>query len=90
MAEKKKKPAHNIRLGRIRAAIWQNGETERNGAWFNVTVTRLHKEDGEWRDYNSFSRDDLPVVAKVMDMAYAWIWAQEAAPDRQQANQQES
>ena len=26
----------------------------------------------------SFGRDDLPLLAKVADMAYAWIWEQEA------------
>ncbi len=76
----KKKPAHEIRLGRIRAAIWanQNGSDD---VWFNVTVTRLYKDEDGWKDSSSFRRDDLPVVAKVSDMAYAWIWSQVTAPD---------
>ena len=68
-----KKPAHQIRIGRIRAAIWQN-ENGDDASWFNVTVTRLYKEGDDWRDSQSFRRDDLPIVAKAMDMAFAWIW----------------
>ena len=39
-----RKPIHEIRMGRIKAAIWQN-ETD-NGIRYNVTVGRLYK-DGE-------------------------------------------
>jgi hypothetical protein len=72
----KQKPAHEIRLGRIRAAIWAN-QSNGGGAWFNVTVSRLYKDGDTWKDTSAFRRDDLPVVSKAMDMAYAWIWGQE-------------
>ena len=75
----KKKPTHEIRLGRIRAAIWTN-ENGQNDVWFNVTVSRLYKDGDDWNDSTSFGRDDLPLVAKVMDMAYAWIWNRQATP----------
>jgi len=69
------KPAQEFRLGRIRAAVWlnQNGNGE---AWHTVTVTRSYKDGDEWRDTTTFRRDDLPMVAKVADMAFAWIWNQ--------------
>ena len=70
-----KKPTHEIRLGMIRAAIWAN-ENRRNQVWFNVTVSKLYKDESGWKDSSTFNRDDLPVVAKIMDMAYAWIWDQ--------------
>ena len=73
------KPAHEIRLGKIRAAIWAN-ENGQNDVWFNVTVSRLYNDGDGWKDSSSFNRDDLPVVAKVMDMAYAWIWNRQATP----------
>jgi hypothetical protein len=70
-----KKPVHEVRLGRIKAAIWEN-ETQ-NGARHNVTFTRLYKDDtGNWKDSGSFSRDDLPLLAKVADMAHTWIFTQ--------------
>jgi hypothetical protein len=77
MAEKKK-PVHEVKLGRIRAAIWAN-QTEDSDTWFNVTISRLYKDDGEWRDAESFRRDDLPIVIKVVDMAYDWIWKRQTA-----------
>ena len=82
----KRKPAHEIRLGRIRAALCAN-QTEKNETWFSVTVARLYNDGTGWKDSSSFRRDDLPVVAKVMDMAYSWICNQQTAlepEDREQ------
>ena len=73
----KVKPVHEIRLGRIKAAIWEN-ETQ-NGARHNVTLTRLYKDGDKWKDSGSFGRDDLPLVAKVADLAHSWIFAQASA-----------
>lgn len=70
------KPVHEIRLGRIKAAIWEN--TTQNGTRHNVTVSRLYKEDDQWKDTQSFGRDDLPIVAKVVDLAHTWIFQQPA------------
>jgi hypothetical protein len=56
--EAKNRPVHEIRFGRIRAAIWQN-ETE-VGTRHNVTISRLYKDGDDWKDSTSFGRDDLP------------------------------
>lgn len=72
--EEKKRPVHEIRLGRIRAAIWEN-ETQ-NGTRYNVTLRRLYRDGEEWKDSDSFGRDDLPLVAKVADRVHSWIFAQ--------------
>ena len=61
-------------MGRIRAAIWQN-QTD-NGVRHNVTVSRLYKDGDDWKDTTSFGRDDLPLVAKVCDLAHSWIYSQ--------------
>lgn len=73
-SSEKKRPVHEIRLGRIRAAIWVN-ETE-NGVRHNVTIARLYRDEqqGQWKDSASFGRDDLPLVAKVADQAHLWIF----------------
>lgn len=71
-----KRPVHEIRIGRIRAAIWQN-ETE-NGTRHNVTLSRLYKDGDDWKDSTSFGRDDMPLVAKVCDRAHSWIFEQAA------------
>ena len=65
-------PVHHIRMGRIGAAIWQH-ESE-NGTWHNVTLSRSYKDaNDEWKSSDSFSGDDLLVVAKVADQAHSWI-----------------
>lgn len=71
-ARKGNKPAHEIRMGRIKATIWAN-ESE-NGARYNVTFTRLYKDGDQWKDSPSFGRDDLPLVAKLADQAHTWIF----------------
>jgi hypothetical protein len=67
-------PVHTVRLGRIQAAVWANNGDNRT--FYNVTITRSYKEEGsdDWKDSDSFGRDDLPLVAKVADMAHTWIF----------------
>lgn len=72
----KQRPVHEIRLGRVRAAIWEN-QTD-NGVRHNLTLTRLYKDGDQWKDSASFGRDDLPLVAKVVDLAHTWIFEQAA------------
>ena len=72
----KNRPVHEIRLGRIKAAIWEN-DTQ-SGTRHNVTITRLYKDDEGWKDSSSFGRDDLPLVEKVADLAHKWIFTQGA------------
>lgn len=67
------KPAHEIKLGRIRATIWQN-ETEDHELWFNVTLTRIYKCGTTWKGSSTFRRDDLPLALKALEMAYDWLW----------------
>ncbi len=66
------RPAHEIRLGRIKAAIWRN-ETEQ-GPRHSVSIVRIYKTDKGWETSSSFGRDELPLVAKVADMAHTWIY----------------
>ena len=73
-AEPTTKPAHEIRLGRIKATIWAN-ENE-SGPWFNVRVIRLYREEEGWKTSTSFGREDLPLVVKAADMAHTWILQQ--------------
>ena len=80
-----KQPAHEVRLGRIRATIWAN-ETKDHEAWFNVTISRLYKSDNTWKDTATFRRDDLPIVVKALDMAYGWIWRKQLKMQRAERN----
>jgi hypothetical protein len=79
-AAAKTQPVHVVRLRNIRAAIWQN-DTE-FGTRHNATVSRLYKDDeGQWRTSDSFGRDDLLLLAKVLDLAHTWISEQSQSQD---------
>lgn len=69
------RPAHEVRLGRVKAAVWANGSE--HGVRYSVSVCRVYKDqDGKWRTSESFGREDLLVLAKVVDRAHTWICEQ--------------
>jgi hypothetical protein len=39
---------------------------------------RIYKDGNDWKTTDSFGRDDLPLVAKVADLAHTWIFQQGA------------
>ncbi len=67
-----KRPVHEVRLGRIKATIWENDT--RDGIRHNVSLSRIYKDGNQWKDSASFGRDDLPLVMKVADMAHTWVY----------------
>ena len=67
-----KPPAHEIRLGLIKASIWQN--QSKHGVNFTVNVVRLYRNGNEWKESTRFHRDDLLLVAKIMNEAHMWIF----------------
>ena len=71
------KPVDEVRLGRIKAAIWEN-DTEA-GAMHNVTLERTYRDGETWKSSQSFGRDDLLVVAKALDIAHTKIYQLQAA-----------
>ena len=56
--QERQRPAHEVRLGRIKGVIWAN--TTDQGVRYGVTLTRLYKdqESGEWRTSTSFGRTE--------------------------------
>jgi hypothetical protein len=75
-AAAKSGPAHELRLGRIKAVIWAN--QSEGGTRYNVTLRRIFKREGGpgWEQSDSFGRDDLPAVMEVSRQAWLWIYAQ--------------
>ena len=74
------RPVHVVRLRNVRAAIWAN-DTE-TGLRYNVTVSRLYKDgDQQWKTSDGFGRDDLLLLAKVLDLAHSWICEELQASD---------
>ena len=74
------KPIFEVRIGRVKAAIWPNGTEGRTR--HNVTFSRLYKDGEEWKSTQSFGRNDLLLLAKVADQAHSRIFElqQEAEP----------
>ena len=55
-----------------KAAIWRNDDGS-NGPWHGVSFERVYKDGDEWKSSGSFGRDDLLVLAKVIDQAHSWV-----------------
>ena len=73
MSNASNKPVHEIRFGRIKAAVWANDSE--HGVRYAVTISRIYKDGEQWKETTSFGRDDLLVVAKIADQANTWIYA---------------
>jgi len=73
MAKQKAKKPFRIKAGRgVVAKLWRN--SNKNGEWFNITITRVYKDDdGDFQDSESFSRDDLLQVAYAANKAFDHI-----------------
>lgn len=80
------RPIHEIRIGKVKAAIWQNqGDS---GTFFSVTFSRVYKTEEGWQSNGSFWRDELPLVAKVADQAHTWIYQHQQAEREAQKPEQ--
>ncbi len=75
------KPISEVRIGRVKAAIWPNGTDGRTR--HNVTFSRLYKDGEEWKSTQSFSRNDLLLLAKVADQAHSRIFELQQAEEPQ-------
>lgn len=65
-------PVKTLRLGRIKAAVWENGADQRT--FYNVTFARTYMdEDKKFHDADSFGRDDLLLLSKLADLAHSFI-----------------
>ncbi len=82
-----KKPVKNFRLGRIKAAVWEN-ETDQT-KFYNVTFARTYLDDAkQYHDTDSFGRDDLPLVAKLADQAHTFIFERISASLKHEPTEQ--
>ena len=67
-----KQPVYEVRFGLIKASVWRN--QTRSGERHNVTVARVYRNGDVWKESTHFGRDDLPNLAKVVDLAHTWIY----------------
>ena len=72
-------PVQTFRLGRIKAAVWEN-EAD-NQPFYNVTFARTYMDaNKQFHDTDSFGRDDLSLVAKLANEAHSYIFGRVAQP----------
>ncbi|MBW8782911.1 MAG: hypothetical protein JF599_13640 [Verrucomicrobia bacterium] len=72
-----KLPVKTFNLGRIKAAVWENEADQRK--FYNVTFARIYMDDAKnYRDTDSFGRDDLLLLAKLADQAHTFIFERRA------------
>jgi hypothetical protein len=69
-----KKPVHEIRLGAVRAAIWEGLPHEESK--YRISISRAVRPGERPRRSDEFEADDLPLVAEVVDLAHLWICEQ--------------
>jgi hypothetical protein len=65
------RPIHELRHRNLRATIWKNDTT--SGPMYNVTVSRMYRDNDQWRDSTSFGFDDLMNLAKLLFDAHTYI-----------------
>ena len=65
-------PVKTLRLGRLKAAVWENSADQR--MFYNVTFARAYlDEEKKWHDSDSYGRDDLLLLSKLADQAHTFI-----------------
>jgi hypothetical protein len=80
-------PAHIIRFGLIKGSIWRN--QTRAGDRYTITVVRLFKNGDRWTESTRFGRDDLPLVAKICDLAHTWVFQNSGQPESDKQSTQQ-
>lgn len=68
-------PVHEIRIGLVKAAVWQNESADGAKVWYKATFSKLYFDDAqsEWRSVKNFDMTDLLVLAEVARQAALWI-----------------
>ena len=65
-------PVKTLRIGRLKATVWENGSEDRT--FYNVTFARTYMgDDKKFRDTDSFGRDDLLLLSKLADQAHSFV-----------------
>ena len=62
MATNNSKPAAELRIGAVKATVWENeiGGITRH----NITFSRLYKDGEQWKTTQTFGRNDLLILSE--------------------------
>ncbi len=70
---KENKPEMTIRAGTVRAAIWKNS-SDKGDEYFTVSLSRGYKDGDDWKETNTYNRDDLMKAKVVLDKAVEFLF----------------
>lgn len=71
-------PVKTLRLGRLKAAVWENSSDDRT--YHNVKFARTYlDENKKFQDTDNFGREDLLLLAKLADQVHTFICERQAA-----------
>ena len=71
-------PVKTLRLGRMKAEIWENSADDRT--YHNVKFARTYLDDNKkFQDTDTFGREDLLLLAKLADQVHTSICDRQAA-----------
>lgn len=75
------KPWKVFRSSGVSASIFENEAETKNGSrtYFKVTLAKTYRDGDEFKNTSSLSRDDLPVAALLLELAWAAILSADIA-----------
>lgn len=77
---KTNKPVTQIRAGNVSASVWKHTQTinKKEIDFYSVTLQKVYKDDkGEFKNINTFNREDLIKVEIVTRKAAEYIYLKE-------------
>jgi len=64
-------PPHTARAGNINAAVWET--ITEQGPQFKIIISRMFKQDENWKRGHTFYSDNLAAVVEAVGKAQNWI-----------------
>lgn len=65
-------PEKRFTSGLVKAAVWKN-KSKTGGEFRTVSLNRSYRKNGEWKNTNSFSADDLDKAIEVLKQAKEYL-----------------
>ena len=75
------KPANQIRMGQLKATIWENEGAK--GKFYSATIVRLYRTDAGWKETHSFSRSQIALLGELTKRVHDWMQDHETRQDRE-------
>ncbi|MFN0196152.1 MAG: hypothetical protein ACKVT0_05370 [Planctomycetaceae bacterium] len=75
---KSAKPIETFRLKGISASVFANKSEDGKTTFHKVSLLKSYRQDDEWKQTQSLSRDDLPIAALLLKKAWEHVLEVEA------------